>query len=333
MTHTPKDIAEPIDAVITWVDGNGIDHRRKRQDYMAQAVFPLHENAINPHRWVCSDEILYCLQSIKNFAPWVRHIWIVVDKEKPDLKSLSDELRTKIRFAFHEEIFAGFGQVLPTFNSIAIESMIWRIDGLSERFMYFNDDVFLTAPLLAEDVFEGKAPVLRGKWADFSEVLSRKETRDDPAKFHHFMQINAARVLGFDADNLFSAAHVVHPLRRSIMEQLFDQYRDVFLSNIRHRFRDLTQCLPQGLHNHACIAAGDAILHTAEDHLHIRSGQGNHCSPDETWTLLQSVAQSEIKFLCVNDLPQLENLIPEAREWLSGVIGGFPERAGNTQVR
>ncbi|WP_083464431.1 Stealth CR1 domain-containing protein [Phaeobacter sp. 11ANDIMAR09] len=44
----------PIDAVITWVDGSSENHYRRRSRYMAQAHHPLHENASNPHRWACN---------------------------------------------------------------------------------------------------------------------------------------------------------------------------------------------------------------------------------------------------------------------------------------
>jgi hypothetical protein len=312
-----------IDAVITWVDGSSDDHFRKRTHYMAQAFRPLHENAVNPHRWACNNEILYCLQSIENNAPWVRKIWIVVDETKPVLFGLSVNLRAKINFVFHHEIFDGFTDMLPTFNSLAIESLIWRIDGLSERFMYFNDDVFLTAPLQPTDVFEGFSPVLRGKWVDLGDALKSPEARHDPTKFHLFMQLNAARLLGFDETRLFSSAHVVHPLRRSVMSKLFDLYRDIFTLNVSYRFRDLSQFLPQGLHNHACIAAHEAAFSVAQDYLHIRSGQGVGSCPSETISLLRRATDPSIKFLCVNDLPQLENVVPEAPEWISNAIGGF----------
>jgi len=328
MSHSPDHTAEPIDAVITWVDGSSGDHHRKRHEYMAKASLALHENAINPHRWVCSDEILYCLQSIHNHAPWVRKIWIVVGNETPVLSSLSDDITAKVAFAYHQDIFDGLAEVLPTFNSLAIETMLWRIEGLSERFMYFNDDVFLTALLNPTDMFQGLAPVLRGKWVDYSELLHSPIMRDDPAKFNHFMQMNAAKIIGFDADRLFSAAHVVHPFRRSKMAALFEEHPQDFMDNIKHRFRDLSQFLPQGLHNHACIVAGDAVISLADDHLHIVSGQGNGRAPSETWALLQTADNPDIKFLCVNDLPQLEALIPQARDWLGQAIGGFGGRSG-----
>jgi len=320
---TNRQTNAPIDVVITWVDGDSQDHRRKRHKYMTQALRPLHDNAVNPHRWACSDEILYCLQSIETFAPWVRTIWIVVDDDTPNLTSLSNTLRAKIKFAFHQDVFRGFTEVLPTFNSLAIESMIWRIEGLSERFLYFNDDVFLVAPLAETDMFQDFAPVLRGKWVNYDALQHSSKMRADPAKFHHFMQVNAANLVGFEASRLFSTAHVVHPMRRKVMQRLFDQHADAFTNNMNHRFRDLSQFLPQGLHNHACIAAKAAVIHPRQDHLHIRSGQGNDRSPAETWSLLQSALTSEVKFLCVNDLPQLEALIPEVRDWLRQAVGGF----------
>lgn len=315
-----------IDAVITWVDGSTQTNCLQRQYYLTQAGLPLHENAINPHRWTDNDEISFCLQSIDNNAPWVRTIWIVTAGEIPDLSSLSSTLKAKIKFVEHRDIFGGFEVFLPTFNSLAIESLIWRIDGLSERFLYFNDDVFLTKPLIESDVFCGLYPVVRGYWANRTALVEHPGMQSDPTKFNDFMQINAARMVNFDAQNIFSTAHVVHPLRRSKMEQLFRQYPDDFTNNVQHRFRDLSQFLPQGLHNHSCIAENEAIIETTNDHLHINSGQGNDRPVSETLTLLQNIIGSDIKFLCVNDLPQIEKILPNTRHWLEHAIGGFPNR-------
>lgn len=310
-----------MDAVITWVNGSSDAHRLLRQTYLDATARPLSENATNPHRWESAGEILYCLRSIESFAPWLRCIWIVVDDEAPDLRTLSPGLRRKVRIVRHTAIFGEYSAVLPTFNSLSIESMLWRIDGLAEQFLYFNDDVFLAAPLRPEDVFCDDMPVLRGAWVDYSALPGDAGAAQDPARFHHFVQINAAGLAGYGAQRLFASAHVVHPMRRSVMEGLFAQHRAAFLDNIAHRFRDLSQFLPQGLHNHACIAANAAVLRAGKDHLHVKSGQGMGCNPSETRALLQSVADPSIKFLCVNDLPQLERLIPDVRDWLDGVVG------------
>lgn len=327
---------EPIDAVITWVDGTSEFNTKRRNQYIDSYKHTLHENAINPHRWACNDEIRYCLQSIHNFAPWIRKIWIVLDGGQPNLFGVSSEVKNKISFVSHQEIFYDFEMMLPTFNSLAIESMLWRINGLSERFIYFNDDVFLTACLLPEDIFKDFIPVLRGKWVDCSEILFNSKLRKDPSKFNYYMQVNAATIAGFNANHLFSSAHVAHPLRRSVMARLFDENRESFAANIKHRFRDLSQFLPQGLHNHACIKAKEAIINKSTDYLHIKSGQGIGFPPSHTWSLLNRVDNSKIKFLCINDLPQLEAVVPETRNWLGKVIGGFdgnvPVLAGERSV-
>ncbi len=312
---------DPIDAVITWVDGRTPAHRARRAFYMAQNATPLGENARNPHRWEQSDEILYCLRSIHTHAPWLRRIWIVVEETGPDLSSLPDAVRRSVRFVTHAEIFEGYADVLPTFNSLSIESMLWRIEGLAERFVYFNDDVFLTGALSPRDVFEGASPVLRGKWVDYTDLLADPALRDDPAKFNLLVQINAGALCGYGPARLFASAHVVHPQRRSVMAGLFERHRAAFEANVAHRFRNPDQFSPQGLHAHACIAAGEAVLHPERDHLHIRSGQGEGAPAAQTRVLLTAQALAGVKFLCVNDLPQLEALVPDARALIAQAVG------------
>ena len=253
-----------VDAVITWVDGADPVHRAKRErhlalaqaDAVAQARAPLHDNGTNPHRWLCSDELNYCVRSIANNAPWVRQIWIVTDAQTPEIMQLPPEIAAKISIVDHREIFAGYDDALPTFNSLSIETMLWRIPGLAEHFLYFNDDVFLTAPVTRSDFFAGDGPVLRGQWADHSDLVAGGARRDDASMLNHFNQINAAQMIGYTADQVFESAHVVHPMQRSVMAQLFDTYRNAFISNASFRFRDAGQFLPQSLHNHACLADG-----------------------------------------------------------------------------
>ena len=311
-----------VDAVITWVDGSDPALKQKRDKYLTQAATPLHVNGTNPHRWVCSDELNFCVRSIANHAPWVRRIWIVTDSQIPVLASLPDDFAAKISIVDHREIFTGHEDALPTFNSLSIETMLWRIPELSEHFLYFNDDVFLTAPLAPADVFAGMAPVLRGKWVDRRVLAADVDARRDPALLHDFAQINAAAMLGFGPQRVFAAAHVVHPMRRSVFARLWEAHGAAFVANIGHRFRDVGQFSPQGLHNHASIAAGEWVMATADDHLHVRTGAVADYPVAEVRAYLRRALRPEIKFLCVNDLPQVEAVIPETRDWISAAVGG-----------
>ncbi len=311
---------DPIDAVITWVDGTAAAHQRSRAGFLAAAGPGLHENAVNPHRWDQSDEIHFCLKSLHRFAPWLRRIWIVVQDAGPDLSAHPSALRGKVQMVRHQDIFGPFLDALPTFNSLAIETMIWRIDGLADRFVYFNDDVFLCAPIAPDDLFCGPDPVLRGRWVDYAGLEGDPSAQADPALFNHFMQINAARLAGFASDHLFAAAHVAHPMCRPVMADLFALHPDAFAQNARHRFRDLGQFLPQGLHNHACLAAGRGVIQDADDHLHIHSGQGADQPVAQTRARLDRAEDPGVKFLCINDLPQLRKLIPDVTTWLDRLV-------------
>ena len=312
-----------IDAVITWVDGADPAHRAKRESFMPRTE-AVNENGINPHRWACNDELGYCLRSIANNAPWIGRIWIVTDAQTPDLSRLSPALRARITIIDHRILFRDHLEALPTFNSLAIESLLWRIPGLAERFVYFNDDVFLTAPLQPGDVFQGDAPVLRGKWTDHSALAVNPARTRDPALFHHNAQLNAAALLGFTPDRVFASAHVVHPLRRSVMARLWQSHTAAFTANIHHRFRDPAQFVPQALHNHACIQAGIAAIETADDHLHLRTGAVADYPLPEVAAYLRRALDPRMKFLCINDMPQVEAAIPDMRDWLERAIA--PQR-------
>ena len=314
---------DPIDAVITWVDGLDPAHLQKRQIFMGSAPHLFHENATNPHRWACNGEIYLCLASLEHNAPWLRKIWIITDEQSPDLSRLSAALRAKVYLVDHSDIFANHGAALPTFNSLAIETFLWNIAGLSDRFIYFNDDVFLTAPCEKSDFFSPSGPILRGAWADFGALQDDPIQMADPAKFNHYMQLNAADLCGVPAQRLFRAAHVAHPCLRRTMVHLHSRFETEFRDNARCQMRDIRQFSPQSLHNHACLLQKTATLHPVKDHYHIYSGQGVGASDGTIPALLQTIKDTpDLKMLCVNDLQQLEALYPDIRRWLAQAVTG-----------
>jgi hypothetical protein len=309
-----------VDIVITWVDGADVSLAAKRDHYLGAAQEPLHNNGTNPHRWLCSDELNFCLRSINNHAPWVRRIWIVTDNQIPDISGVQPELAAKIEIVDHADIFAGFEGSLHTLNSLSIETILWRIPGLAEHFVYFNDDVFLTAAAEPADFFTATGPVLRGKWVDYSHLDDCDASRKDARLLNHYNQINSAKMAGFTADHIFASAHVVHPMQQSIMARLFEQHRDQFALNSGHRFRSTEQFLPQSLYSHACLKSGLGRIQTSSDYLHIAVGALDKLSSDDVHEFLTGEERNNIKFLCINDLPEVEQRFPDVRHWLEEAI-------------
>ena len=132
-----------IDVVIAWVDGADPKHKKKRLSFLDNKDVGELAGAAET-RFNSLNEVEYCVLSILKFAPFVRNIYIVTDNQDPKIvsavKKYFPERQKDIRIVDHKEIFEGYEKFLPTFNSICISNMLWRIKGLSNHFVYFNDD-------------------------------------------------------------------------------------------------------------------------------------------------------------------------------------------------
>lgn len=139
---------QPIDFVIMWVDGNDLAWRDKKKSYSNIVSSQIDDSDVRYRDW---DNLELWVQSVEAFAPWVNNVYLLTDNQVPSF--ISKYQRVKI--VDHTEFIPT--QYLPTFNSHAIELNIHRIEGLSEQFVLFNDDVFLIKPVKPTDFFvDGK---------------------------------------------------------------------------------------------------------------------------------------------------------------------------------
>ncbi|XP_053209635.1 N-acetylglucosamine-1-phosphotransferase subunits alpha/beta-like isoform X2 [Panonychus citri] len=105
--------------------------------------------SINVNRFADNDEFKYSLRSVEKFSPWIRNVYLVTNGQIPDWLDVNNP---RLRLITHEDIFPNKSD-LPTFNSVAIEIHLHRIPGLSEKFLYFNDDIMLGKPVYLEDFY------------------------------------------------------------------------------------------------------------------------------------------------------------------------------------
>lgn len=104
---------------------------------------------ISPSRFEDNEELRYSLRSIERHAPWVRHIFIVTNGQIPSWLNLDSP---RVSIITHQDIFQNVSH-LPTFSSPAIETHIHRIPGLSQKFIYMNDDVMFGKDVWPDDFF------------------------------------------------------------------------------------------------------------------------------------------------------------------------------------
>ncbi|XP_047097199.1 N-acetylglucosamine-1-phosphotransferase subunits alpha/beta-like isoform X1 [Schistocerca piceifrons] len=103
--------------------------------------------SLAPSRFEDKEELRYSLRSLEKFAPWVRHVYVVTNGQIPHWLNLDNPRLTVVP---HNKIFPDMSH-LPTFSSPAIETHLHRIPGLSDKFLYFNDDVMLGKEVWPED--------------------------------------------------------------------------------------------------------------------------------------------------------------------------------------
>ena len=142
----------PIDVVYTWVDGNDEEWNAARERRLADVSDATMRTRASSGqaRFVDRGELRYSMRSVHLLAPWVRRIHLVTAGQVPPWLDVDDPM---INLVDHRDLLPA--DALPTFNSHAIESVAAPDPGLSEHFLYFNDDFFLGRPTRPERFFTG----------------------------------------------------------------------------------------------------------------------------------------------------------------------------------
>ena len=143
-------MSDKIDFVITWVDGNDPVWRKERDHYAA-----LEHKDVDNHNYRYRDweALRYWFRGVEKFTPWVNNIFFVTYGHLPAWLNTS---HPKLKIVRHEDFIPA--EYLPTFNSNVIEFFLHKIKGLSDRFVYFNDDILVIDPIKPTRFFRNGLP-------------------------------------------------------------------------------------------------------------------------------------------------------------------------------
>ena len=141
-----------IDIVVLWLDGNDTNWQKEKEKYFAKEPAPEKTDA-STARYREWDLMRYWFRAVETYAPWVDQIHFVTCGHLPPWLNTA---APKLHIVKHQDYMPA--EYLPTFSSHPIELNIHRIANLSDRFVYFNDDCFLTAPTKPEDFFKNGLP-------------------------------------------------------------------------------------------------------------------------------------------------------------------------------
>ncbi|MGO4122082.1 stealth family protein [Arthrobacter sp. C9C5] len=250
-----SDISFDVDLVFSWVDGSSPEYIAARRARMAGVV--VGEGDDHEARFRQINELKYALRSVYMFAPWIRRIFIATDSPAPEW--LADH--PSVTIVRSEEFFAD-PSVLPTHNSQAVESQLHHIEGLSEHFLYSNDDMFFGRAVRPDMFFTP------GGITKFIEAETRIGLGDNDAERSGFE--NAARVnrkLLWDRFGRITTRHLEHtaaPLRRSVVAQMEQEFPAEFAKTAASRFRAADNIsVTNSFYHYYALLTGRAVTQTA----------------------------------------------------------------------
>lgn len=156
-----------IDFVVLWLDPTDSRWQESFAHYSPNAK-GRKENA----RFRDLDIFHYWFRAVEKYAPWVNKVFLITNGKFPDWINKDCP---KLELVNHEDYMPT--DILPVFNASCIEIYIHKIKNLSEHFVFFNDDMFLNAPVKPDYYFKKGLPCDINKETCFNVPIYTKEDK------------------------------------------------------------------------------------------------------------------------------------------------------------
>jgi len=288
-----------MDAVITFVDGNDPFWQ---QDYRAARREP-----VLTKRYRDWGTLPYLLRGIQRHMPFIEKVFLVVSRES-QVPAWAD--RGRLNVVLHADIFPP--ECLPSFNSTGIEMFLHRIPGLSEQYLYFNDDFFPVMDASAEDFFPGGQAAIGYSRHLLALGLYKRHTRNSD----HL----ARATLGQRPRPWFlRPQHTCSPMLRSVCEELYRKQEAQILASV-------TPLRASGNYNQYLYL--DYQLLSGRGRIRRLSNQHVSLASVTPAALAEAIREPRRKILCINDVEMSEDRYLSLREaMLSAFADHFPEKS------
>lgn len=315
-----KPMREPIDFVVTWVDGSDPAWQAEKQEYERTSRNAETDKDNGAERYRDWDLFRYWFRAIERYAPWVNKVYLVTCGHLPSWINLS---HPKLVVVSHREFMDD--RYLPTFNCNPIEDCLHRLPGLSEHFVNFNDDIFLTQPVSPEDFFQDGKPLV-------CSVATPVQNDRSNGSFSHILLSDIGLLAGNDWEHIIEAhpekwfcykygvrlmynwhtyqqrfltgiyfTHMPQAFRKSTFEKVWRLYPEVLDETCRHRFRTPLD-LSHFVFTLQEVADGDYVP-TAPYYYGQMNGTGFRYMHEDPEAFADYIRQQRYKAVCVNDSP------------------------------
>lgn len=138
-----------IDLVIPYVNCADTEWQKTYKQANKSAM----TNSVRFRSW---GTLRYLFRSVAKYLPFVDRIVLILSQPS-QLPVWVNEGTVKV--VYHKDFIPK--EFLPTFNSCTIESFLYNIPDLSDRFIYINDDMFAISSCSIDDFFTGTRPNIK----------------------------------------------------------------------------------------------------------------------------------------------------------------------------
>ena len=224
-----------VDIVYTWVDGN--DPAWQKRHAAFTGIKPVGADVDCKGRYADNDELKFSLRSVEKYAPWIRRVFIITDSQVP---AWLDTSNPRIKIVDHRDILPP--EAIPCFNSQVLEHCMFRIPGLSEHFIYSNDDMFFNRKVEPTTFFNQDGhPIVRFYRAPLRRFSFWAKTNiiKKPLSLYNQALLNATRIVKekYGMTFLYKSHHNIDSYLKSdslaIIEEFIEQITPTLANHLR----------------------------------------------------------------------------------------------------
>jgi hypothetical protein len=237
-----------IDIVYLYLDANDENWHKERIHWKANYK-GLNQDGISQARFVNNDELRYSLRSLYKFVPWIRKVFIVTNSGTPCWLDTNNE---KIVVVNQNDIVPK--EYLPTFNTNVVETYLYKIEALSETFLYANDDMMFNSPVSKDFFFdENGYPIIR-----YKKAVSKKHIRKS-IYAKSIMNMKKMIEQDFRICCPGSPHHNVDSYLKSVYKECIEHYSDFISVVSQNKFRAEND-IQRALLSYYLAAIGKGVL-------------------------------------------------------------------------
>lgn len=300
-----------IDFIIPWVDGSDKEWIKSFNTYSPEHM-RLTDSRIERYRdW---GLLKYWFRGVEIFAPWVRKIHFVTCGQKPEWLNID---APKLHWVKHEDYIPK--KYLPVFNVNPLELMMHKIPDLSDKFVYFNDDLFIINHISPERFFRDGLPcdmavcnqisptrvgVMSHIMVNNMSIINEHFDKHNAIKsnrgkwFNHKYGLKSLRTLLLypwpEFSNLYEH-HLPNAFTKQLFEEIWSLYGDLLEETSMTRFRSIGNYSQWLMRDWRLVKGEFYPINVTKDSLSLMLGE------DDLDFITNLIAKQKKRIIAVND--------------------------------